>query len=57
MRSFDNDYARNVVIFGADNSSSFHTANRRNNFLALGERPTESIDDGVGEAEKHLHKL
>ena len=26
-RSFDNDYARNVVIFGVDNSSSSHRDN------------------------------
>ena len=27
--SFDNDSARNVVIFGVDNSSSFHADNRK----------------------------
>ena len=35
--SFGNDLARNVVIFGVDNSSSSHTDNRKNNFLVLGE--------------------
>ena len=27
--SFDNDYARNIIIFGVDNSWSFHTDNLR----------------------------
>ena len=30
--SFDNDFARNVIIFGVDNSSSSHSDNRKNNF-------------------------
>ena len=30
----------NLIIFGADNSSSFHADNRQNNFLVLGEGPT-----------------
>ena len=34
--SFDNDFARNVIIFGVDNTSSFHSDNRKNNFLILG---------------------
>ena len=34
--SFGNGFARNVVIFGADNSSSSHTHNLKNNFLNLG---------------------
>ena len=35
--NFDNDFARNVVIFGVDKISSSHTDNRKNNFLVLGE--------------------
>ena len=31
--SFDNDTARNVIIFGVDNSSSSHADNSKNNFL------------------------
>ena len=31
--SFDNDFARNVIIFGVDNSSPSHVDNRKNNFL------------------------
>ena len=34
--NFINDFARNVVIFGVDNSSSSHIDNSKNNFLALG---------------------
>ena len=49
--SFDNDTARNVIIFGVDNSSSAHTDNPRN-FLVLSKGPTEVIDVSVGAAEK-----
>ena len=35
--SFDNDFARNVIIFGNDNSSSYDSHNHKNNFLILGE--------------------
>ena len=34
---FCNDFARNVIIFGIDNSSSSHADNQKNNFLVLGE--------------------
>ena len=37
--SFGNDFARNVAIFGLDNSSSSHTYNRKSNFCVLGEGP------------------
>ena len=30
--NFDNDYARNVIIFGIDNTSSSHADNLKNNF-------------------------
>ena len=33
MCSCGNDFARNVIIFGADNTSSSHTGNQKNNFL------------------------
>ena len=35
--TFDSDTARNVIIFGVDNSSSSHGDNRKNNVLVLGE--------------------
>ena len=50
--SFDNDFARNVVIFDVDDSSSSHTDNRKNNFLVIGEGPTQGINDSTGTAEK-----
>ena len=33
--SFGNDFARNVMIFGVDNSSSSYFDNCKNNFLVL----------------------
>ena len=41
--SFGNGFARNVVIFGVDNSSSSHV-NSCNNFLMLDEGPTYGIN-------------
>ena len=52
--SFGNDFARNVVVFGVDNSSSSHTDNRKHNFLVLGEGPTQGIDDSTGSAGKKI---
>ena len=34
--SFDDDFARNFVIFDVDNSSSSHSSNGKSNFLILG---------------------
>ena len=48
--SFDNDTARNVVIFDVDNISSSHSDNRKNNYLILGE--TFGINGSFGSAEK-----
>ena len=50
--SFDNDNARNVLIFGVDNSSSSHADNRKNNFLVLGAGPTSGINGSFGSPEK-----
>ena len=50
--SFDNDYARNVIIFGVDNSSSSHADNLKNNFLILGDGDTFSINGSFGALEK-----
>ena len=41
--SFVDAFARNVIIFGVDNSSSSHFDNHENIFLILGESPTYSI--------------
>ena len=46
--SFANYFARNVIISGADNSSSCHTDNGKNNFLMLGEGPTDDAEKKFG---------
>ena len=51
---FDNDFARNVIIFGVDNSSSSHSDNRKNNFLILGEVPTYGINGSLMHQKKKL---
>ena len=53
-RSFNNDIARNVTIFGVDNSSSPHANNRKNNYLMLGEGPTSGINESFGSPEKNF---
>ena len=40
------------IIFGADNSSSSHADNLKNNFLVLDESPTFDINGSFGSAEK-----
>ena len=40
LQNFDNDFAKNVLIFGIDNSSSADTDNSKNIFLLLGEDQT-----------------
>ena len=52
--SFDNDTARNVIVFGVDNCSSSHAENRENNFLVLGEGPTLRINGRFGSSEKRF---
>ena len=46
--SFGNDYARNVIIVGVDNSSSSQADNLKNNFLVLGEGYTFGINRSFG---------
>ena len=53
--SFDNEFARNVVIFGVDDSLSSHSDNSRNNFLILREGPTYGINGSFGSAEKKFN--
>ena len=50
--SFANDFARNVVISGVDNSSSSLTDNQKYNFLVLGKGSTDGINNTTGAAEK-----
>ena len=52
--SFGIDFNKNVVIFGADSSSSSHADNHKNNFLVLGEGLTQ-INGSVGAAEKKFN--
>ena len=55
--SFNDEFARNVTIFGVDHSSSFHTDNLKNEFLILGERNTFSINGSFGAKEKNIYIL
>ena len=50
--SFDNDFARNAIIFGVDNSSSSHSDNRKNNILILGKEPAFGINESFGSPER-----
>ena len=52
--SFSNNFTRNGILFGIDNSASSHTDNRKNNFLVLGEGPIQGINDSTGIAEKKI---
>ena len=49
---FDDDFARNVIIFCVDSSSSSNSDNRKNNFLILGEGPNYVIIAGFGSLTK-----
>ena len=46
--NFGNGFAKNTIIFGADNSSSSHADNCKNNFLVLSEGPTYGINGSFG---------
>ena len=48
----NNAFARNVVLFRLDNSSSSHTNNRNNNPLVLGEGPAFGIVGSFGSPDK-----
>ena len=48
--SFGNEFAQNVVIFVLDNSLSTPFENCKNNFLILGEGPTDDTNDSVCKA-------
>ena len=52
--SFDNEFARNVVIYGVDNSSSSDSDNSKNNFLILGEDLAYDINENFAEPEKRV---
>ena len=44
-------YGKNVIIFGADMSSSVHVDNKGKDILILGEGPTQGLDDTTLTAE------
>ena len=50
--SFDVLFARNVVIFGVENTSSRHSKSHKSDFLVLDEGPIGDINVSIGEAEK-----
>ena len=50
--NFGNDFARNVIIFGVDSSSSSHTDNRKIKLLILGEWNTFGLNGSFGAPEK-----
>ena len=49
--NFGDDFTRNVVIFGVDNSSSSHAENRKNKFLVLVNGLTYGINGRFGSPE------
>ena len=46
------EFGKNVMIFGANMSSSVHFDNKKNNILIIGEGPTQRLDDTTLTAEK-----
>ena len=48
---------KNVIIFGADMSSSVHVDNKGKDFFILGEGPTQGLDDKtlMAEAKYPIH--
>ena len=47
----DGTYGKNVIIFGADKSSSMHVENKGKDILILGEGPTKGLDNNTLTAE------
>ena len=41
----DEDFGKNVIIFGADMSSSTYIDNKNRDILILGEEPTQGLND------------
>ena len=50
--SVGNRFCKNLMIFGADMSSSVHVDNKKKDILILGECPTQGLDDTILTAEK-----
>ena len=51
--SFDNAFARNVIIFGVDNKWSSHSNNCKNNILILGEGSTSILMEALDHQKKN----
>ena len=47
----DGSFGKNVIIFGADTSSSVHIDNKGKDILIFGEGPMQGLDDGTVTAE------
>ena len=47
--NFCNEVTWNVQVFGVDNRASRRSENRKNNVFILDERPTDDVDDSIGE--------
>ena len=43
-QSFDNNFAKNILLLDVNNSSSSHSENWKNNFLVFGAVTTYGID-------------
>ena len=41
----DGSVGKNVIVFGADMSSSVHIDNKKKDILILGKGPTKGLDD------------
>ena len=52
--SMGNEFAKNVVIFGADMNLSVHVDNKKKDILILGEGSTQRLDDTTLTAEKSI---
>ena len=52
---FDNDFARNAIIFSADNRSLSHSDNRKDDFLILGWGPPYGINGNLESPEKKFN--
>ena len=52
--NFGDDFARNVIIFGIDNTSSSLTDNLKDISLVLGKGPTYGIYKGFGSLGKNV---
>ena len=50
--SFGDSFAKNIEIFGVDDSTSSHTCNKKINFFVLDEGPIDGINDSTGAAGK-----